>query len=189
MNNISNQFYNCVIYSITNTRLKKIYYGSTIQSLNKRIQHHKKPSNTMGTNILFKDEDENNDNIKINVLHTGNFKTIKELHTQEKIFIKNHSSSPRNIYLCINKYIPTRTAREYYLDNKERILKKNSEWARNNKEKINTNARKNYQKNRENILKKKECICGSKVCHKVFSRHLNSIKHKSFLKKSLTKKH
>lgn len=179
----SNQFHNCVVYCIINKEKKLVYYGSTTQALKTRLYDHKKPSNNTSSRQLFENEKENNfKNIVVQVLHRGDFETMKDLHIQEKLYIKNHSCSIRNIYNCINQVIPTRSRREYYLDNKPVIYARNERWRKNNKEKTRLYARNLYHKNKEKILQKIECECGSKFCKSQTNRHLRSIKHQKYLK-------
>jgi len=179
LNNISDQFYNCVVYCIINKNKKLIYYGSTTQLLNHRITHHKKPSNKTSSKILF--ENEKDENIEVKVLHRGNFNSINDLRIREKLYIKNHSASTRNCYNCVNQCVPARSRREYYLDNKTYIINKNTEWAKNNRQKVNESARKRYPEYKKKVLSKINCECGSQVCRAVFSRHKKTIKHIKFL--------
>lgn len=180
MLNITEQFYNCVVYCIINKNKKLIYYGSTTQTLKNRICHHKKPSNDTSSKILFENEDPKN--IEVKVLLRDNFKTIRDLHIQEKLFIKNHSCSSRNIYNVINEVIPTRSKREYYLDNRKQIIERNKRWAKDNKDKVNEMARRLYHKHREKRLQKIDCECGAKVCKTQIKRHHKSLKHQLYLK-------
>jgi hypothetical protein len=51
-----------------------------------------------------------------------------ELHKQERFYIENND--------CVNKYIPTRTQKEYYVDNKDKILEQMKNHYEDNKDKI-----------------------------------------------------
>lgn len=100
----------------------------------------------------------------------------------------------------LNSYIPTRTDKEYYEDNKEILAEKHKKYYENNKEKINEN-QKEYQKefyenNKDKIKeyqkeyaennkikineKRKEkitCECGCLICKGDLARHKQSKKH------------
>lgn len=83
-----------------------------------------------------------------------------ELHQREGYFIRNNS--------CVNKYIPRRTDKEYYEDNKEKINEKNKKYRENNKDKIN---------------EKFKCQCGCQYTKGNQARHFKSIKHHDYLNK------
>jgi hypothetical protein len=62
-----------------------------------------------------------------------------QLRARERYYIENTE--------CINKYIPNRTKREYYLDNKTELLKYHKEYYGLNKEQ----KQQYYQTNKEHI--------------------------------------
>ena len=51
----------------------------------------------------------------------------------------------------LNKYIPTRTRKEYHEDNKEKLNEKSKKWYDNNKEKFNEYYKKRYEANKEKL--------------------------------------
>jgi hypothetical protein len=102
--------------------------------------------------------------------------------------------------------------KEYCLENKEQLLKKEAKYIRKykekygdkclnisiplrtrkeyreeNKEKINQTKRKYYEENKEKVNKqkreKKICVCGAECAQRNFSRHKKSKKHLDFIAK------
>ncbi len=85
----------------------------------------------------------------------------------------------------LNSYIPTRTDKEYYQDNKEKIKERVKKHRELNKDKINEHNRKYHQDNREKILKQNKekitCECGSIFRKNEIARHQRTKKHQSFI--------
>ena len=66
--------------------------------------------------------------------------------------------------------------KEYYNQNKDKIIEKAKEYRENNKEKI-----------AEHEKQKVDCECGGKYTHVHKSRHFKSIKHCQFIESQNTK--
>ena len=82
----------------------------------------------------------------------------------------------------LNKYIPTRTKKEWIVDNKEKIADYKKNYYIDNKEKV-VDYQKNYRvENKEKSKKPYPCDCGGKYIHSTFSRHIKSQKHQQFIK-------
>ena len=153
------------IYKIVCNITGLVYIGSTCQTLCGRLQDHKKTYKRYLNEKYhyvssFKIIENNSYDI---ILHEYFFCERKEqLHARERFFIENTE--------CVNKYIPTRTQKEwrednkeqikkekseYYFKNKEKIRKKqkeyNKEWSKNNKEKISEYNKQRYIKNKEKL--------------------------------------
>ncbi len=112
------------------------YYGSTINELRLRLNKHRSDynvnNNTNGgctSKLLFVDDK------KVNIEEVERVDDLTQLNNRERYYIQN--------YDCVNKTVPTRTQKEYrndnidyikhiqneyskqyYLDNKDRILKR-----------------------------------------------------------------
>jgi len=192
------------IYKLHDNTNNTDYYGSTIQTLNKRLQEHKNKLDCSSKSII-----ENNDYIMI-LVETIEFQDKKQLLEREKYYIQN--------YPCINKYSPLRTKeeykeqqkeyyeehkeqqKEYYQEyrelNKEKLLKQRKEYYEANKEQkkeyrekhkeqINEYKKEYYERNKEQINEQKKekvvCECGSIISrgalltHKKRKKHLNYI--------------
>ena len=158
------------IYSLTCNNPNLIYYGSTIRPLNERLSKHKydfKNNYCVSSKILFEWG-----NVKINMIEEIEFEDKKELREREAYYIKNLK--------CVNKEIPNRSKKEYYCDNRKKILTHCKEYNGKNKEK-----KKLYDKeyNKINKNKKKQkfiCGCGSNIIKADITRHKKTNKHQVY---------
>ena len=147
-------YQNGKIYKITCEETKLVYYGSSVQSLSKRLSQHKenKHLKKYKTNLMT--------NPKIHLIENFPCNTKTELETRERFFIQNNE--------CINKIIPTRTPKEYYQDNKELRKQQSRDYKDKHKEKLTLKG---------NI--KTNCECGgkytnfNKLVHSRTKKHLN----------------
>ena len=125
----------CRIYKLIDNTNGNVYYGSTIQQLNKREINHKadykRYLDEKHTYITSFEIIKNND-YKIELVEEIEFETKDALHERERFYIENND--------CVNKNIPNRTMKEYL-----------KEYNKENKEKI-AEKKKNIIKN---IIKKK----------------------------------
>jgi hypothetical protein len=82
---------------------------------------------------------------------------------------------------CINKNIPGRTDKEYYQDNKVKILDYKKEYYETNKENMNEISKQYFKDNKERLNEKNACECGGHYTFKNKSTHLKSIRHLKYL--------
>ena len=154
-----------------------IYYGSTIQSLSRRLAMHKSKK-SCSSRILF---DRKFSDPKIELIEEFYYDDIKELRDREGYYIKNLE--------CINKKIAGRTQKEYNYDNKDKIKIQTKEYRERNKEHIKQTNKKYYENNKDKkLLKCKEyqkikvtCDCGSIIPKYQYKRHCKSKKHQKYL--------
>ncbi len=99
------------IYKIVDNTNDNVYIGITTQTLKRRLNGHKHKITCSSRNII------KNGDYRIELIEETDDKT------RERYWIQNTD--------CINKYIPGRTATQYYSDNKE----KKKEYREKNKEK------------------------------------------------------
>ena len=182
------------IYKIIDNTNGNEYIGSTCQSLKRRLSIHKSGYkrflNGLGYNVKSFDIIKNDD-YKIELIENCDIKTKQELISQERFFIENNE--------CINKVIPGRTDKEYKEDNKDKIKESSKNYYIDNKDKIklyredNKDRAKAYNKNYRIVNKDKikiqtnekfDCECGGKYIKTHKSRHLKSLKHQKFIKKT-----
>ena len=119
------------IYKIVCNVTGKIYIGSTIETLARRLTGHR------ATYKHFK-EGKGKYITSFQIIEQGEFDIVliencpceskDELHKQERFFIESLE--------CVNKNIPTRTMNEYRLDNKETLKEKAKQYQIDNKETI-----------------------------------------------------
>ncbi len=200
------------IYKLTCDDPDLIYYGSTIQKLNKRLHGHtgdNKRKSNYSTKPLFE-----KGNVKIHLIEEC---SIEDRKNREAYYIQN--------FPCVNKVIPwfdgngqkernKKNANDYYYKNKELCLKKqlqeitcecgatftkghsyrhlksdkHLDWL-NKVPKLTKNEKQKiyYQNNKETISSKQKekilCECGSFLVKHKLSRHLSSKKHQDYLKR------
>jgi len=169
-----NKYQNGKIYKIVSSQTDQCYVGSTIQTLKRRLHGHYKTYKRKIKGI----ENHNHSSFKIiqyqdsHIVLLENYpcNNKKELETRERFYIENLNS-------C-NKYIPTRTPKEWFNDNKEHMYIYKKEWVKNNpdkvynkwdtnkdkiqkwrsehKEQIRYQSKKCYEKNKEKHKEKKK---------------------------------
>ena len=146
------KYQNGKIYKITNEDMVGlVYYGSTIQTLNKRLREHKYDCLRKNTSskILF-----NTENYKIQLIELYPCENRKQLCLREGWYIRNND--------CINKSIAGRTKKEcqkeYY------------------KEYYNLNKNKMNEKAKEKV----KCECGATLTKRNLATHKKSKKHLAY---------
>ena len=147
------------IYKLINHELKGlVYYGSTAQTLKKRLQCHKYDSKRRNNSskIMF-----SVGYPEIILLEYYPCETKQELEARERVFIEGNE--------CVNIEIPGRTKNEWNEDNKEKRKEKSKQYYIDNKEKLN-----------EKRSEKTDCQCGGKYTQANKSVHLKSKKHIKF---------
>ena len=115
-------YQNGKIYKITGGGLT--YIGSTTLKLNQRMAHHKsdyKHHSGYGTKNITSYAVFEHPDVSMTLIEKYPCNDKEELVARERYWIENSE--------CVNKIIPTRTHKEYYIDNKERLseLIKNTE--------------------------------------------------------------
>ena len=186
------------IYKIYNDDIPdKVYYGSTCNTLVKRLYKHKTGNKIKTTkcssSVLFP-------GAKIVLVEKYPCNDKDELIKRERYYIENND--------CVNKCIPGRTnkewrkdnkeeikekKKEYHLKNKQKIVEKNKKYRLENKQKIVEKSKEYYIKNKQEILKNKKeynlknkekakekigCrVCKCMVRKDTFKRHTKSKKH------------
>jgi hypothetical protein len=149
------------IYKIVCNITGLIYIGSTSQTLTRRIQDHKKNyKRYLNEKYDFTSSFKIIENNNYDIILVEDFPCEKkyQLHARERYWIENTE--------CVNMFIPTRTHKEWYQDNKEKnkenkkLYQKN--YDDNNKEKHKQYREDNKEKIKENnkayVLKNKEKI-------------------------------
>ena len=135
---MTGKIYKLVGYGLT-------YYGSTIDTLPNRKSKHK-------NHYKLHQEGKQNYLTSFDIIEKGNDWDIElvegniekeQLLTREGFYIKNNE--------CVNKRVAGRTKKEYYEDNEEKMKAYKSQWAKDNKAKIN----EKYQENKTEINEKR----------------------------------
>ena len=129
------------IYKIYDNTNGNVYYGSTIQNVSQRVSEHRRNYKRYlygsGNNCKSYDIIANED-YDYTIEEVVEYEKMYEFYNRERWYIENND--------CINKYIPNRTHKEYYEQNREQLCDKIKDYREKNKEQI-----KEYQKEyREN---------------------------------------
>ena len=180
-------YQNGKIYCLRSHQTDKIYIGSTIQNLSQRMakhrNHYKYKKRYLNSYKLMCYDD-----CYIELLEKYPCNSREELCKKEGEYIRKLNST--------NKRIAGRSTKEYYNDNKEKllndfkerynnnkeeVLKKNKEYYEKNKEKVLNINKKYREKNKEKMSKyyneKIECKCGKYYTRGNKKRHEKSNRH------------
>ena len=150
------------VYKIVCNTTNKQYIGSTIYPLKFRLQRHEKAfsghlrdPNKVKYCASFDVLKENN--YEIELLELNEYDTRYELLEHEKHYIQTLEN-------VMNRYIPSRTKKQYYKDNIE-------------------NYKKKYQsiKNTDYFKQRIECTCGKHYTKSTKGQHLNTEYHKKYI--------
>ena len=122
------------IYKITSDSTNKIYIGSTCQPLSKRIADHrdsyKQFINNKRNRIITCYELIKLGDAIITLIEDFPCESKEQLHARERYYIELHKD------ICVNKKIPTRTTKEWQVENKESLALYKKQYRIDNKEKI-----------------------------------------------------
>lgn len=142
------------IYMVYCFTTKKKYYGSTVETLSRRLTNHVRAYKCWlkgnSKRICSVIEILKNENYKIILVENYPCKNKEELEKKESEYILNNE--------CVNKNVPRRTQREYYLANREIILKKHKEQVKDEefKKRKSINDKKYRLKHKEKVLENKK---------------------------------
>jgi hypothetical protein len=135
---------NSKIYKILNHTDDKVYVGSTVEPLSKRMTKHRhEPNrrtnyelyqhmNTIGVNSLY-----------MELIENYECSDIYELRAKEGEWIRKIGT--------LNKVVAGRTKTEWYIDNTEQIKERMREYNLNNKEQIQAMKQQYYNDNQEHF--------------------------------------
>ena len=169
---------NSTIYKIISNNSDDIYIGSSVQNLRSRLAQHSRDFRAYNKGTY------NKYCTSYKIIEQGDYDIIElekvccndkqELHKRERDWIERLE--------CVNKNIPCRTKKEYYLDNKDSILENRKDYYLDNKDSILENHKAYYLNNKDSILEYKSqkitCECGLQVSKSSLSRHKKSSRHK-----------
>jgi hypothetical protein len=136
------------IYKLVNDELNLTYYGSTCGKLRARLCAHKSQAKNQSiwkctSKLLFEQGI-----CKIFLVEEYPTDNKMLLLQRERFYIEN--------FECVNKRLPSRTIKEWYVDNREQISKKKQIYYVDNKDQILKQQKEWYVDNREQILKQQK---------------------------------
>jgi hypothetical protein len=176
-------YQNSVIYKLVHKNdqdNENIYIGSTTNFRGRKIQHKGfcyNEKNIKYNRYLYQFIRENGgwDEWEMVAVETYPCENKRELEIRERFHIETLKSK-------LNKFIPTRTKKEQYEDNKEMILNKIKQYKKDNCEKIKEQQKQYRQENRDKLLEQKKekitCECGCILTKSHLNGHRKSDKHK-----------
>lgn len=177
-----NKYQNGKIYKIISPNTEKIYIGSTIVNLNKRLIKHRYEIKKRGitSKIIFDAGDE-----KIELIKNFPCNSKEELRREEGLIMKQYKN------ICVNILIAGRTRKEYYTDNFEKIKIIQKKYYLKNKDKTDEYQRQYKIDNKERLssMKKEKfnCECGGRYTRYTKKEHERSGKHKYFIENGIPK--
>ena len=168
-----------------------VYVGSTTKHyLSSRLVEHKRMSKHKPNRKVYKSINDNGgwENHQIVLIELCNCNSKDELHKKEREFIV--SLKPIG-----NMQIPTRTKKEYRIDNKEikkeyskvyyiENKEKSKQYHIDNKEKLNQKSKQYHIDNKEKINQKINCCCGRTYTYHHKSHHFKTKIHINNIPKS-----
>ena len=145
------------IYRLVNSSTTDCYYGSTCDELRKRKYQHKTDyirylQNQKKYITSFKIFEPDIDDVDIILVESFPCSNKEELHARERWYIENND--------CVNKYIPTRTQKEYNRDVRP----------------------EQYQRDKDKINIKMECECGKTISRHHYKAHTRTKIHQQLMK-------
>ena len=126
------------IYKIVCNITGLTYYGSTVNTLCKRMSGHRSHLNTENTcksKLVLAGGD-----YDYSLVEECPCDSKDQLHQRERFYIENNE--------CVNKTIPGRTKKEYCEQNRDKFLARDKEYREQNKDKI----KERYEQNKDKIL-------------------------------------
>jgi hypothetical protein len=175
------------IYKIYCNETGECYYGSTEETLSRRLAEHRKG---------FKEWKDGKRRLttSFRIIERGNFtiSLMEESDFENKYYMKTRERHYIENFECVNKNVPNRTQKEwreanpehikeYRQSNREKILGQNKNKYQANKEQIKEKSKESYYANKEKILERMKqkitCECGSVICKGDNSKHLKTKKH------------
>ena len=186
------------VYKLIDTVNGHYYFGSTCQSLAKRLYLHKQLAKRKPETKVYKYFNSVGwDNVKIILVDDQTpFENKDQLNRAENEHIEANFDNPK----CLNSNkawtgIDTRDRRHYDKEYKGKhaniIRQRNKEYYANNKDRCCERSRRYFKANADQMLHKqaqmRHCeTCGSNVTTHHFARHCRSIKHQQALQKANT---
>lgn len=154
-----NRYSNGKIYRLVNSVDDEEYVGSTCTTLAKRLYGHKKDAQR-GKLPAYKHLNEVGwNNVSIVLIEEYSCENKNQLERRERYWIETLKPT-------LNKTIPTRTIKEWYEDNKDKVKEQHAKWLAENAKKMreyyakyyaeNTDKIKEYRHNNKEMIAKKK---------------------------------
>ena len=178
-----NKYHNGKIYKLVCDNSPLIYYGSTYETLEERLEYHKDMKNNRCSSLKLFELGK----VSIHLVKNFPCDSKKELLKEERLFIEIFLKCFPFKIIC-NKRLPFITKEEkkiynkkYYQTNKKELYEKEKEKRPQKRELINQQARERYKENKEKYIEHFKCPCGGQYTKQHKSRHFKTKKHLKYL--------
>ena len=180
---------NSVIYKIKCRITGEVYFGSTCQSLARRMNKHRS-----GVKDFDNGKTKSKKCTSYDIIKRGDYEVtiLEKFPTTEKFLLNQRERHYIESEECLNKVIPTRTLQEYEQTDRRKDVHKSYEKSEKGIEgrRIRNASEKGKERNRTDYLKSKEagkceiitCECGGSYNFRNKVRHCKTIKHQEFIK-------
>jgi hypothetical protein len=159
-------YQNGKIYAIRSYQTDDVYYGSTTQSLSKRLSKHKESYKYWKNgkyHYVSSFEVIKLDDCYIELVEDYPCNSKSELERREGQIIRAHDDA-------INQRVAGRTGKEWRMETVDTKKQYDMQYRKDNKEKIKLLKNTKYN-----------CECGGKYVHCAKAQHLRTIKHTNYL--------
>jgi hypothetical protein len=189
-----------LIYKIVcnDLNIKEVYVGSTVNFTRRKCQHKSRCYNINDSvynekKYQFIRDNGGWENWTMLEIEKYPCNDKNEAHTRERYWIEILNAT-------LNKYIPTRTTKQYQEDNKDKILEYKKKYDDDNKDKLKDYIRNYYKNNNDKIIDKAKeyytdnkeaiserkkktflCDCGKTILICVKQQHYRSQKHIKYI--------
>ena len=178
---MTNRYNNGLIYKIVckDPTITEIYVGSTCNFYRRTAQHKQECMSITHKSYnyykcKFMRENGGWDNWSMVEIKKFPCETKRELELEERKYIEELKPT-------LNKNTPTRTNKEWYEANKERLLEVNKKWKEDNKDYIMQQNQVYRDKNKAKIQESIVCGCGKVYTKQNKKRHEKTKKHLDYI--------
>ena len=167
------------IYKVVDIGYNKMYIGSTIESLSKRMERHRSKYKDYlrgdgdNTRVYWLFDEFGVENCKIELIENYPCNSKEELEAQEGKHQRDNK--------CINKVIAGRTVKEYKKDEYDYISFQQKVYRELHPEKRHAEGKRRYEKIKEKLSEKHLCECGKHYTFGHKKRHEKSQKHQNYI--------
>jgi len=158
------------VYKIVCNETGETYYGSTTQTLSRRMSSHRAKNNKCSSKQIIE-----RGNYDMILCEECSCENKEQLHAIERKWIDENE--------CVNKFIPNRKYKEYIKEyttkNKDKMLAKKKIYYQENKEEIHIKDKKYNEAHKEEIQLR---------CKKYYEAHKDELKEKAKIRYELNKK-
>ena len=161
-----NKYHRGKVYAIRSHQTNKVYIGSSIDRLSRRLSKHK-----CDLKMYITGKHHYTASYEIVKYPDCYIELIEEVKYNNKMELTRREGQViRETLNCVNRNVAGRTQTEYRRDNKEAILIQNKQYRQDNRETILTKKKRKYN-----------CECGGKYTHVNKVKHSRTQRHQAYI--------